>query len=53
MPSRECRDSTVSATVLAVLLIVTSLSPLALAEETENDEVIISQLMVDHSLGLN
>ena len=38
MPSRECRDSTVSATVLAVLLIVTSLSPLALAEETEDDE---------------
>ena len=38
MSGRECRDSSFSATILALLMVVTSLSPMAMAEDTDEDK---------------
>lgn len=38
MSGLECRDSSFSATILALLMVVTSLSPLAMAEDVDNDD---------------
>ena len=38
MSGRECRDSSFSATILALLMVVTSLSPLAMAGDIDDDD---------------
>ena len=54
MSGLECRDSSFSATILALLMVVTSLSPLAMAEDVDNDdsESFVRVILVGSSILL-